>query len=144
MPRIFKCHWMDMDGVEYLRCLGGAFVGFWWCFWLDVSQMTSFFLIFVGDVSYLAMHLQDGSQNSSVQVAVGSPGGSVGTAALIPSLNRAVTTDGITYKSMVVSGSPKRWDRWHIIPPIGRKNTTYIPLIVLAFVWGVICYRSHL
>ena len=28
-------------------------------------------------------------------------------------------------------------------PPIGRKNTTYIPLIVLAF-WGVICYRSHL
>ena len=24
-------------------------------------------------------------------------------------------------------------------PPIGRKNTTYIPLIVLAF-WGVICY----
>ena len=28
-------------------------------------------------------------------------------------------------------------------PPIGRINTTYIPLIVLAF-WGVICYRSHL
>ena len=25
-------------------------------------------------------------------------------------------------------------------PPIGRKNTTYIPLIVLAF-WGVICYH---
>ncbi len=24
-------------------------------------------------------------------------------------------------------------------PPIGRKNATYIPLIVLAF-WGVICY----
>ena len=24
-------------------------------------------------------------------------------------------------------------------PPIGRKDTTYIPLIVLAF-WGVICY----
>ena len=28
-------------------------------------------------------------------------------------------------------------------PPIGSKNTTYIPLIVLAF-WGVICYRSNL
>ena len=27
--------------------------------------------------------------------------------------------------------------------PIGRKNTTYIPLIVLAN-WVVICYRSHL
>ena len=27
------------------------------------------------------------------------------------------------------NGSPKRWDRWLIIhPPIGRKNTTYIPL----------------
>ena len=28
-------------------------------------------------------------------------------------------------------------------PPIGRKNTTYIPLIVLAF-WGTICYQTHL
>ena len=28
-------------------------------------------------------------------------------------------------------------------PPIGRKNTTYIPLTVLAF-WGVLCYLSHL
>ena len=28
-------------------------------------------------------------------------------------------------------------------PPIGRKNTTYIPLIVLAF-WEVICYLSPL
>ena len=32
-----------------------------------------------------------------------------------------------------------RWDfdRYHIIPPIGRKNTTYIPLIVLAY-WVII------
>ena len=32
--------------------------------------------------------------------------------------------------SMVVSGSPKRWDRWqHIVhSKIGRKYTTYIPL----------------
>ena len=37
-------------------------------------------------------------------------------------------------------GSPKRWDRWHSPSP----NWQYIPLIVLAFVWGVICYRSHL
>ena len=38
---------------------------------------------------------------------------------------------------MVVSGSPKRWYIGGIVhPPIGRKNTTYIPLIVLAF-WGV-------
>ena len=30
-------------------------------------------------------------------------------------------------------------------PPIGsKKNTTYIPLIVLAFLGGFICYRSHL
>ena len=28
-------------------------------------------------------------------------------------------------------------------PPSGRKDTTYIPLVVLAF-WGVICYWSHL
>ena len=36
--------------------------------------------------------------------------------------------------SMVVSGSPKRWYIGGIVhPPIGRKNTTYIPLIVLAF-----------
>ena len=34
--------------------------------------------------------------------------------------------------SMVVSGSPKRWDRWHIIPQLA-VYTTYIPLIVLAF-----------
>ena len=30
--------------------------------------------------------------------------------------------------SMVVSGSPKRWDRWHIIPQLAAY-TTYIPLI---------------
>ena len=35
---------------------------------------------------------------------------------------------------MVVLGSNRRWDRWHIISPIG--STFYIPLIVLAF-WGV-------
>ena len=35
-------------------------------------------------------------------------------------------------QSMVVSGSPKRWDRWHSPSPIGRKNATYVPLIVLA------------
>ncbi len=29
-------------------------------------------------------------------------------------------------------------------PPIGRKNTTYIPLIIYCRTWGVICYRSHL
>ena len=29
-------------------------------------------------------------------------------------------------------GSPKRWDRWHIIPQLA-VCTTYIPLIVLAF-----------
>ena len=34
---------------------------------------------------------------------------------------------------MVVSGSRKRWYIGGIFdPPIGRKNTTYIPLIVLA------------
>ena len=30
--------------------------------------------------------------------------------------------------SMVVFGSPKRWDRWHIIPQLA-VYTTYIPLI---------------
>ena len=40
---------------------------------------------------------------------------------------------------MVVFGSRKRWDRWHSPSPNWQeKNTTYIPLIVLA-VWGVIC-----
>ena len=48
-----------------------------------------------------------------------------------------------TNKSMVVSGSPKVGSVAYN-PPIGRKNTTYILLVVLAFVWGVICYRSHL
>ena len=33
--------------------------------------------------------------------------------------------------SIVVSGSPKRWDRWYIIPQLA-VYTTYIPLIVLA------------
>ncbi len=31
--------------------------------------------------------------------------------------------------SMVVSGSPKRWDPWHIIPQLA-VYTTYIPLIL--------------
>ena len=45
---------------------------------------------------------------------------------------------------MVVSGSPKRWDRWHSPSPfVGSKNTTYIPLIVLAF-WGVKNATYHL
>ncbi len=45
---------------------------------------------------------------------------------------------------MVVEMVPlKRGIGGQVHPPIGRKNTTYIPLIVLAF-WGVICYRSHL
>ncbi len=39
-------------------------------------------------------------------------------------------------KSMVVSGSPKKVGSVAYNPPIGSKNTTYIPLIVLAF-WGV-------
>ena len=43
-------------------------------------------------------------------------------------------------ESMVVSGSPKRWDRWHSPSPNWQEKyhlyTTYIPLIVLAF-WGV-------
>ena len=47
-------------------------------------------------------------------------------------------------RSMVVSWFPEnRWDRYHIIPPIWRKNATYIPLIVLAN-WVIIWYRSHL
>ena len=34
---------------------------------------------------------------------------------------------------MVVSGSPKRWDRWHSPSPNWQVcHTTYIPLIVLA------------
>ena len=39
-------------------------------------------------------------------------------------------------------GSLNRWDTI-FTPPIGRKNTTYIPLIVLAN-WVIIWYRSHL
>ena len=39
---------------------------------------------------------------------------------------------------MVVFGSRKRWDRWHIIPQ-PAVYTTYIPLLYIAF-WGVICY----
>ncbi len=31
--------------------------------------------------------------------------------------------------SMVVSGSPKRWDRWHIIPQLA-SNTTYSPCLL--------------
>ena len=40
--------------------------------------------------------------------------------------------------SMVVSGSPKRWDRWHSPSP----NCQYIPLIYHLYIafWGVICY----
>ena len=40
--------------------------------------------------------------------------------------------------SMVVSGSPKRWDRWHSPSP----NWQYIPLIYHLYIafWGVICY----
>ena len=37
--------------------------------------------------------------------------------------------------SMVVSGSPKRWDRWHIIPQLAGKipltYTTYSPCLRL-------------
>ena len=45
--------------------------------------------------------------------------------------------------SMVVLGSHKRWG-WvaFLIPPIG--STTYIRLIVLAFLGGQKCYLSHL
>ena len=47
-------------------------------------------------------------------------------------------------RSMVVEMVPLKGGIGGIVhPPIGSKNTTYIPLIVLAF-WGVICYRSHL
>ncbi len=46
-------------------------------------------------------------------------------------LEPPATTFWEAYESMVVSGSPKRWDRWHIIPQLA-VYTTYIPLIVLA------------
>ena len=37
------------------------------------------------------------------------------------------------FQSRVVSGSPKRWDRWHSPSPNWQEShTTYIPLIVLA------------
>ena len=37
------------------------------------------------------------------------------------------------FPSMVVSGSPKRWDRWHSPSPNWQVcHTTYIPGIVLA------------
>ena len=44
----------------------------------------------------------------------------------------------------VALGGPLRfpWCLLHCVP-IGRKNTTYILFIVLAF-WWIICYRSHL
>ena len=35
---------------------------------------------------------------------------------------------GMVYLSMVVSGSPKRWDRWHIIPRLA-VYTTYIYIL---------------
>ncbi len=38
---------------------------------------------------------------------------------------------------------PLKGGRWHIIPQLA-VDTTYIPLIVLAFWGGPICYRSHL
>ncbi len=45
-----------------------------------------------------------------------------------------------SFVSMVVEIVPVKGGLGGIFyPPIGRKNTTYIPLIVLAF-WGVICY----
>ena len=45
-----------------------------------------------------------------------------------------------TLRSMVGMLVPLKGGIGGIVhPPIGRKNTTYIPLIVLAF-WGVICY----
>ena len=39
---------------------------------------------------------------------------------------------------MVVSGSPKTWDRWHIISQLAVK----MPLIYHLYIasWGVICY----
>ena len=40
---------------------------------------------------------------------------------------------------MVVFGSRKRWDRWHIIPQLG-VYTTYSPCLL----GGEKCYRSHL
>ena len=43
--------------------------------------------------------------------------------------------------SMVVSGSPQRWEVGGIVhPPIGRKNATYSPCLL----GGEKCYRSHL
>ena len=42
--------------------------------------------------------------------------------------------------SMVVSGSPKRWDRWHSPSPNWQeKYHLYIYHLYIAF-WGVICY----
>ena len=39
---------------------------------------------------------------------------------------------------MVVEMVPLKGGIGSIVhPPIGRKNTTYMPLIVLAFVWGL-------
>ena len=48
--------------------------------------------------------------------------------------------------SMVVSGSPKRWDRWHSPSPNWQeKYHLYTTEKVLAFVGGgEKCYRSHL
>ena len=50
------------------------------------------------------------------------------------------------FRSMVVELVPLTGGIGSIVhPPIGRKNTTYIPLIVLAEPGGgPICYRSHL
>ena len=59
---------------------------------------------------------------------------SVGT--YIGDASRDKNQDG---KSMVVSGSPKRWDRWHIIPQLA-VYTTYSPCLL----GGEKCYRSHL
>ncbi len=43
-------------------------------------------------------------------------------------------------RSMVVSGSPKRWDRWHSPSPNWQEQYhLYTTEKVLAF-WGVICY----
>ena len=42
------------------------------------------------------------------------------------------------------TGSLNRWYRWFIIPPIGRKNATYIPLIVLDYLGDYISPIYHL
>ena len=46
--------------------------------------------------------------------------------------------------SMVVSGSPKRWDRWHIIPQLAVYTTYTDTPLIYCLLGGKKCHRSHL